>query len=337
MKVLVAILLWCSGVWAGPFKVGNGGGGVIVGNNIYLLDFVEAGIEKTVYIDPIQKNYFRSLVEAKLNPAEFPTDLISQKFSEIYERNKVLALAAMMFLQQAQWVFVNQPLVKTDDIVPTVAIRDDEWVQLAVRRYSQVSLSASGWSKMPRAHQAGLIFHEIFSSLISRSLSNSDAELNTLARVMMGIVFSESSRSLPVQDFNHMLIGLPQLESPLLKTPPEWLDNRYWMSSFASPRSLKDFSFAAYLEVSRAQYPLVVDSKDRLDIKKFVFEYCNTHRGSTPVVLYVRQLALGFNTDLGHVDMNQSTSKGSYVPIDAQDLCDRHSEEKLQNAIMGLL
>lgn len=338
MKVLlIVILFWSSAVWAGPFKVGNGGGGVIVGDNVYLLDFVEAGIENDVYIDPAQKNYFRTLVEAKLNPAVFPTDLISQKFSEIYERNKVLALASMMFLQQAQWVFVNQPLAKTDDIVPTIDVRDDEWVQLAVRRYTQVFLSASGWSRMSRAHQTGLIFHEIFSSIISRSLSNSDVELNTLARVMMGIVFSESSRSLSVQDFNKVLIGLPQLESPLLKTPTEWLDNKYWMSSFENRINLQNFSFAAYLEVSRAQYPLVIDNKGRFDLKKFASEYCQNYRGSAPVLLYVRQLVVGFNTDMGHIDMNQSTSKGRPVALDVQDLCARHSVDRLHNAIMGML
>ncbi len=86
-------LLFSLTSWA--WREGNGGDGVKINNNIYLLDLVEAGIEITSETNSdFDDAFFNHEVKyiSSRGSEELPVQMIVSKLGQVYERNKVLAL-----------------------------------------------------------------------------------------------------------------------------------------------------------------------------------------------------------------------------------------------------
>ncbi|HLD74657.1 MAG TPA: hypothetical protein VJB34_07140 [Bdellovibrionota bacterium] len=51
IKLVVLLSLISTIAFADPDRVGNGGDGIIIGNHIYVLDLVEAGVEENPFFN----------------------------------------------------------------------------------------------------------------------------------------------------------------------------------------------------------------------------------------------------------------------------------------------
>ena len=100
---IMVSLLGSLSAYAGPDKGGNGGNGLFIKGQVYLLDLVEAGCENS----PIDQGYLikdflnqqlRKVFEDKPN---VPVDLIATKVSQIYGVEPVLVVPSFV-----QWSFI---------------------------------------------------------------------------------------------------------------------------------------------------------------------------------------------------------------------------------------
>ena len=88
MKILLLIIFLAqlNYSFAGNKEGGNGGDGIYIDGKIYLLDFIEAGIERDAYIDPELQadSEINSYLEASVGHiSDMPTSLLGSKFMEI--------------------------------------------------------------------------------------------------------------------------------------------------------------------------------------------------------------------------------------------------------------
>lgn len=201
----VKILSFISGLlvaincYSGPFVIGNGGGGVTAGENqpVFLLDFAEAGLSDSSQIN-CEHNLFQSQVEFTLAAKDFPVKLISCKISEIYLKDKALALAMLTYLQIFNWQLVNEDLAVTPDTGTALDLTTKKYVQIANRRFNQILINLPLWSRMSDENKVGLIIHEITYGLFEKN-GNDDIQTNTKARTVVAYFFSSLAKS--TQDF----------------------------------------------------------------------------------------------------------------------------------------
>lgn len=164
-KLLIAICLTTTAAMAGH-DTGAGGMGVLVKKDtVYLYDFVEAGIEESVYIDEQITDEMKAapVVKANLLISRPAQDLVIAKLNEIYRLSPTYAQSLIQGIKDYQWRFVRPNLNGTNDIGRTPIRTSLDQVQVAFRDDVQkvVTIDKQNLDKMPTSHQAGLYFHEL--------------------------------------------------------------------------------------------------------------------------------------------------------------------------------
>lgn len=157
-----ALILSALPVLAGRL-VGNGGDGLRVGDVVYSLDLVEAGVETNPYIAslPVREEFAKAFVRKFKALPYFPQELFLQKLTEIHAESPELAYALASIALRVNWSFVDHKIVDVDDEESLVAHDRENLVQLAIRRELNVLVSKLFWLRLPDAHKVGLIIHEL--------------------------------------------------------------------------------------------------------------------------------------------------------------------------------
>ena len=111
IKLVVLLSLVSSTVFADPDRVGNGGDGVIIGNHIYVLDLVEAGVEENPFFnEEIQiDTEIQSRLEIIFSKIpNMPVNLLARKLSEIKAVDRIFALALLKTAEMYHWRLINE-------------------------------------------------------------------------------------------------------------------------------------------------------------------------------------------------------------------------------------
>ncbi len=179
--ILVLLIFYTSQIQAssesGP---GNGGDGIVRIENgktrVYLLDLVEAGVEKipvfnwTIKVQPqIEERIDLALNRFKMKERELRNlkKHLTQKLSELYKQSPLGAFYILRAIELYQWNFVNSELLDVKDEDSVLSFGSEELVQLAIRRDLIIRVNKSLWKKMTLAHQVALILHEALYAVIS--------------------------------------------------------------------------------------------------------------------------------------------------------------------------
>ncbi len=183
-------------------EAGNGGDAILIGNNLYLLDMVEAGVEENPQIDlsaqpsvELQKRVDHAF------PQGFPTDLIAKKLVEIKRVNPMMALVLVKTMELYQWKLVNSALLDIADEHTNLKIPRKNIFQLAIRKSASILVDRSLWAKLDKGNQTALVFHEILYALDKPRNTGLDVapgfpsqyQSSEKAREINGYLFSELS------------------------------------------------------------------------------------------------------------------------------------------------
>jgi hypothetical protein len=132
-------------------ETGNGGDGILEGTHMYLLDFVEAGVQSNPYMnpdvtaDPADVARLRAALagletpDAQGNPnAAVPCELVARKVAEIRALDPVLAEALLATISLYDWRMVDVEFVDIRDERTYLSIDRAQFVQLAVRAHRTI-------------------------------------------------------------------------------------------------------------------------------------------------------------------------------------------------------
>jgi small nuclear ribonucleoprotein (snRNP)-like protein len=173
---------------------GNGGDGIYIDDKLYLLDFVEAGIEESpLIIDVAPTLHTKMRVDMLFPQIGMPRDLIARKITEL--RNGTFPFFGALLLdvmELYQWRLVNSKLIDIKD--ENTVLQYENLEQLAVRKNSSIMIDRSLWEKLDDANKVGLIFHEAIYALIKpRMVGGILQQLSDRARELNGKIFGVDS------------------------------------------------------------------------------------------------------------------------------------------------
>lgn len=162
--------------WAehGP---GNGGNAVLMEDGkYYLLDFVEAGIEKGMTdscggLMDLDGNYeLRVGKWASANLKMFPEaerESIAGYLTQIEATSPFYSTLILSSILMHEWKFVNYPLKDIAVTDSSITFPSEKIHQLAVRRGRSILIQNSIWDLLDPWNRAGLVFHEALFALSS--------------------------------------------------------------------------------------------------------------------------------------------------------------------------
>ena len=147
---------------------GAGGDGVLLGEELFPIDLVEAGIENNPYIDSSLENHpalpgVILRLEVPLRPLNDPEAIrmVAIKLIEISRVSIPLALTLLQTIEAYRWVLVNHSLVDVKDEDTVLEIGAGKLVQLAIRRLHSVMVSRDSWGKLRLPiRRTALVVHE---------------------------------------------------------------------------------------------------------------------------------------------------------------------------------
>ena len=203
MKILL-LAIFCLPLlaWAGN-EGGNGGDGVFLNGKYYLLDLVEFGVQEDPYfnhdvaINPVIESKVESAMAdlPQNNKFTFVKRLLAQKLSEIELVDPLIAVSLLFSIDFYQWRIVLPQLINIKD--ENSLLRDQDFVQLAIRRDQVIMLNSQFWSILEPAQVAALILHEAIFSLIIPSLQAIPSESeSTRERSLQAIQESKFARQI---------------------------------------------------------------------------------------------------------------------------------------------
>lgn len=296
MKLSISIILFIlssfSNAFGGGNEVGNGGTGVVIdANTVYLLDLMESGQEANPYFNNRISNVFRSTVSNKMDSTIFPNDLISQKISEIYDKDHIAGAAIITALKIMNWNLIDTPLNVTPDVLPTISVDPEKLVAVATRRFGGVAINRGLWNRMPQQHQAALVVHELVYAMMPKLIPDiSDAQKNGIVRSMIGIFFSPQFEKYNNSTFNGLIQSvLPNwdyISHNINPTPQVQADTCIVPNTIFSD-SLDSITIMPYLTISNASdnnskydFPLSISTDGTIWDLKYAFnnmcEYLTT-------------------------------------------------------------
>jgi hypothetical protein len=146
-------------------EAGNGGNGLLIGGTPYVLDLVEAGVEKAPYfsqgtIDPA----IRSKIAVYLK--QFPEIInpLSSKLTEVEAISPIMAWSLVEAFRFFNIRVVDDALVNIHDDDSVVDYDPANLVQLAIRRGASIFLSGKWWPQLKVEQKVALMVHEIIYS-----------------------------------------------------------------------------------------------------------------------------------------------------------------------------
>lgn len=262
------MMLMCGNAFA-QMEHGNGGDVLLKGQNYYLLDFVEAGIEKTAYISKTVQPGAELLVEIQQKfPLQPALSLgVAKKLAEISLVSPELFVIFKEVLSSYQWSFVDSGLKEIKDANTGLQFPRTSLYQIAIRKGYRVQINKSLFQLLSKTNQVGLIFHEMLYS-ISYNQSNSDR-----AREVNGVLFSGDVAQQSLSVLKQYLAYLGVYQS--LKTDVQ-------LRKISHTNYAGDLKISAYTQFqSGSPYPTtyitslpVSSCSNDAEVQKFVTDTC---------------------------------------------------------------
>ncbi|OGQ17925.1 MAG: hypothetical protein A3B70_02050 [Deltaproteobacteria bacterium RIFCSPHIGHO2_02_FULL_40_11] len=233
MKKLILTL--CLGISLSAFaqhdRVGNGGHGTFVGQQLYLLDFVEHGLEETADFgeeDPQQENYKKELKETidllkkSLNLPNFPYELMAMKYHQLvwYDENANLSVGHIeLMLENLTWRVINQDIEESTDDKDSI-LKEGDNVTIALRQGKLIRITKKYWDMLDDKNKVGLIFHEILYAALElvhpHYFGTTYMPRVEIIKALMGYIFSKDFRQFDM----HRIVG--QSYEALFWWPKPW-------------------------------------------------------------------------------------------------------------------
>jgi hypothetical protein len=160
--------------WAG--REAGGGHAVRVGDETYLFDFFEGGIESSVSLSEQCRvsNELLNQVSSTLNIDERMGRQIACKIEEVRRVSPAVASGLTRIMLSYQWQVIQPELFKQYDIgrspIKNTSGGKIPLIQAALRYDDTkiVYIDRSVWSSLPESHRVGLVFHEIIFAAYSQ-------------------------------------------------------------------------------------------------------------------------------------------------------------------------
>lgn len=174
-------------------RIGNGGEGVLVDDQVYVRDLYEQGS----HLHPrFGSQISTSLLGAWNNTTlakQFSSEksLVLQKLTDIEMTFPGLGFATMQALEKYNYLFVDMLELLANDS-PTVP--ESQRIQIAVRYYKTIYLSKTAWGKMSLESKAALLIHEGLYGLAKITCDENDCQQKSKqVRPLIGRFFSSAS------------------------------------------------------------------------------------------------------------------------------------------------
>ncbi|MGZ3695500.1 MAG: hypothetical protein ACXWQO_15430, partial [Bdellovibrionota bacterium] len=190
-----------SGTTHAADKVGNGGNGLLIEGKAYVLDLVEAGVEKAPYFNESAATDPRLLAQLQKYLPQFPdiTPRLAAKLSEIEAISPVTAWLLAESFRLYSFRVVDEALVNINDDDTVVDYPAASLVQLAVRRSKVVFLNGKWWPSLDIDQKTALLMHEmVYAYQLNSENARDNDELprqsSVLARALVGFLFTSDIR-----------------------------------------------------------------------------------------------------------------------------------------------
>jgi hypothetical protein len=184
----------------------HGGVGIVLDRKIYLLDLVEAGVQKDPFFDadvPTRPD-FQEQVDLALTNLKLKQStrvLIAKKLSELDRISRSAALEILLGMKMYSWRMVDAKLMPTYDEHTAILRPEGTRVQLASRTTRTIMLSKQDTDQLDDANLAALVFHEILFAFTGTSsicnvwgptkcLIQAEWQSSETAQATTGFVFS---------------------------------------------------------------------------------------------------------------------------------------------------
>jgi len=234
LSTLVAVLATLSpisfaSVHAEGHGPGNGGNAVLVDGKIYLLDLVEAGVQKAPYFKPLKDFRYcqdNACTVRKFNSAEgrflarANYNLRAKKFDSETTRllaEKLLTLGSpvrdelLLAVLMYQWRLTDLPLEEVKGIKSPLDLSQTIVYQLAYRRDTAILINRALWEQLDTANRVALVIHEVIYAML-RPMANGDGTFTQEswdARLITGDLFTESMANARLRGYTRN--GIPML------------------------------------------------------------------------------------------------------------------------------
>ncbi len=154
----------------GETGVGNGGEAIEIQNKLYLLDFVESGIELNPKFDSNRRsnNSFNDRVLKALANIEDEQTLVAvaNKLEDIFKLNPVTARSLLIAIESFSWAMLPRLLLPIPTEAGPIDFNGAPRYLLAVRKNRVIRIIRENWERLDSGSRPGLIFHEVIYSLL---------------------------------------------------------------------------------------------------------------------------------------------------------------------------
>jgi len=208
--IFISIILSALNALAGPSVIGNGGNGVYLENNFYILDLVEADS----HIQPFMKDvtasgYFYDRLKYALHTFEDPSlvALVAKKITELGALDLLYTEALLRTFEEIRWNLVDYRLALIPVDTPVAAALH----QVAIRTSDNILIDRHYWNLLSPIHRVALLFHEANFILIRPSSSAHADDLQKSvfqSRLLTGYIFSNSMATEYSASFSRRLFPL---------------------------------------------------------------------------------------------------------------------------------
>jgi hypothetical protein len=143
---------------------GNGGKGVLIDGKPYLLDLVEAGLEKSPHFDEkvaVDPKILERVKKIFPDDKVFPVERIAQKISEVMEISFNYGLLMMKTMELFEWRLVAFAPKVVNDQREGVEVKPQDYVQIAKRLHHAIIFDEHRFPQMDEANRTATVFHEI--------------------------------------------------------------------------------------------------------------------------------------------------------------------------------
>lgn len=285
LACLFAVLSFVGGstALAGGSLVGNGGGGILDGGKIYVLDLYETGTAKAPFIEK-SLGANRDFTFSKWNAeVDFDHRLLAQKIDELNRRFTDLGDFVVDAFNFFAVTFADEPLtLLCDEEAPC---RPGQ-VQLAIRRFRSIYLDRQMWRQLDAEQKVALLIHEgVYSyARVKCDPSGMCRQVSHEIRPIVGQLFSPNHD----KDPELLPLILQRLDLRELHVPRPHFSISFWRPSTFVGKSLPQ----------PLQWNGTADSPE---LKKKIEDYC---------------LSAGIKGEQFSLTVNRETGLRSVLPIE---------------------
>ena len=287
------ILSMSASAWSKPNVIGNGGHGILVSNQIFLLDLVECNCHLKPYFGDtsISDSRLINTLSGIFTPEVIT--LLQRKIYDISKFDKILAESVIVSLQKLRWSISDTHLLLID--VDTVVA--GKLVQAAVRTNDLVTISSKVWNQLDSENKAALIIHEV---IYTTAKIIDGKKPSFKIRLLTGLLFSHDFPKLSKKEFYENF-------SSYFTTEQELKIDYAVFENIDRANSFNQFAFNPFLRINNdLQWPL--SGRTQFELEEIV---CNEFQKTKFVDIRLHFLNQRLVTSANNTEQSQFVDHGS--------------------------